>query len=162
MPVALCKPARDSRPQTKKVIGLAVTHRNAEREQVFRAIDDPACRLATLLPVCNQIAFDSWRQQAMLPPGYTGYLKVWPVEATLYRGVELTEHPSFKSWYAEHCVNGFLDADPELVDAVAEMLTFCTGIVVRPPGERTTLIVSDEHFGDCVEIGEPKLISGPS
>ena len=157
MAATVCKPARNAHPEATKVIGVAATHRNVNRGQVFRRVLVPRCRVVSLWPVSNA-AFEAWRRQALLPWELRGMLKVWPVEATLLKGIQLGSKQNFEPWYAECCLNGFLNRDPKLVNAVSEMLKVSVGIVLGPIGERTTLIVAEDLFVDCVEIGEPTLI----
>jgi hypothetical protein len=159
VPAALCPSARDATPTKTTVTGVAATHRNVSREQVFRRIQEPASRLVVLWPDASA-AFKAFRRQILLPWEFRGNLRIWPIEANLPLGIELGLEQGFESWYAQVCLNGFLNGEPEKVRAVAEILKVSAGITVKSTAERSTLIVSENYFRQHVTIGEPTLIRG--
>lgn len=160
MPAIVCKSARDARREAIEVTGMASSHRNMNTSQVFRRVLYPPCRVVSLWED-SHAAFEAWRRQTLLSWEFRGMLKVWPVEATLPKAIQLGPEQDFASWYAEFCLNGFLNGDPKLASTVREMLEMDVAIVLGPVGGRTTLIVADDSYGDCVSIGEPKLIAPP-
>lgn len=160
MPASVCKSARTARRESIEITGIASSHRNVNTSQVFRRVLDPPCRLVSLWEDPHA-AFEAWRRQTLLPWEFRGMLKVWPVDAALPQAIQLGPEQDFEPWYADFCLNGFLNGDRKLADTVREMLEMDVAIVLGPIGGRTTLIVADDSYRDCVSIGEPKLIAPP-
>lgn len=154
----LCDPRSQGELADIHMAGIGVTDLGGTRSSVFRRIRAPRARLVRLRPAGR--VYEGWRETLMLDEAFAAFAMGWPLDVELSPGLLLDTASGIPPWEAERAVEGLINGESKYIEKATLALLEAKGCVLSMPGEVSAVLIREDDFSACVQVGEPLLLSG--